>query len=295
MTFMNISNLHHLKYFIDAAKEGSVSLAARKNYVTQSAVSRAIANLEEALQVELVVHRQNHFQLTEAGEAVVAKSSSVFESIANLQATAFDHVKTLHGPLRFGCNQAIASKLIAPALVAIEKEYPGIRPQLTIGNTDQIQYQIEAREIDFGIVVDDGEVGAWYRTQKIYRGALLVVKSPSLKNSGYAENPLQNLIISRTQKGGLSHLFFAEYEKQYGAAITPKMIVPNWQVTMDLAIAGYGAALVPEFLCMDAIRAKKLESVKHRMKIAPFHLCTITSKDRALPKNAKALLDYFKS
>src|SRR4051812_28656761 len=127
---MNGMNLSHLKYFIDAAQEGGISQSARKNFVTQSAVSRAIASLESRLGVELVIHRQNHFQLTEAGLAIFGKSHAIFEEISNLDEIASMHLKTLRGPLRLGCNQAIASHLLAPKFAKLEAKHPHIRPEI---------------------------------------------------------------------------------------------------------------------------------------------------------------------
>ena len=288
MSFMNSLNLHHLKYFVDAAQEGGISQSARKNYVTQSAVSRAIASLEQTLEIELVIHRQNHFQLTEAGEAVLEKSIAIFEAVSNIKETAVSHSKTLRGPLRLGCNPSIASQLIAPALVHIEKMHPEVRPLIKLGNTDQIQRMIDSHEVDFGIVVDDGEVESVYQTQTIYTGKLIVVKSPKFKADSF-----KNLIVSRVQKGGLSQSLFKEYERTHRQPLTPKMVVSSWQVIMDLAIAGYGAALVPEFLCKEALQNKKLELVKHAFKISHFNLCTIVAKNKVLPKNAQALISYF--
>ena len=60
---------------------------------------------------------------------------------------------------------------------------------------------IDSREVDFGIVVDDGEVGRVYEVKKLHTDVLLVVQSPK-KMKG--KSTFDNLIISRTQKGGLS-------------------------------------------------------------------------------------------
>jgi DNA-binding transcriptional LysR family regulator len=65
-----------------------------------------------------------------------------------------------------------------------QKKYPEIKPQLKMGNTDLIQRMVDSREIDYGIVVDEGEVGAIYQTQKIYTTKLLIVKSPRFKGGG---------------------------------------------------------------------------------------------------------------
>lgn len=284
-------NINHLKYFVDAARSGDLSKAARMNFVTQSAVSRAISKLEEDLEVELVIHRQNCFQLTEAGEAVRDYSVSIFESLGRLKDIATDFGRGLRGPLRVGCNEAIASKLIGPLLPKIATRYPDIRPSISLGNTDHVQKQIDQGEIDFGIVMDDGEVGKLYTTRRLYSGTFVVVKSPTFAGGDIKDH----LIVSRTKTGGLSDRYLREYKKAYGETISPKMVVASWQVIMDLAIKNCGYALIPLFLCKDEIAGNRLEIFRHRVKPLPFALCTIVARNRQLPKNADALLEWFKS
>lgn len=282
-------NFYHLKYFVDAARSGGISESARINFLTQSAISRAISKLEDDLGVELVLHKQNRFQLTEAGAAILEQSQDLLNSVATLKNAVVDLDKTLQGPLRIGCNQAIASKLIGPMLVDMEAQYPGIKPEIKLGNTDQVQNMIDNLEVDFGLVLRDGEVDFRYEIKTIYRGEFIVVKSPKLA----AKNPLDSLIVSRTRKGGQSQKYFEEYKKAYGKPIEPKMVVSSWQVIMDLALAGYGAALVPRFVCDDDLKRGTLTIVKHKVKSTPFELCTIVAKGRALPKNAQAVVNWF--
>lgn len=283
-------NINHLKYFVDAARLGDLSQAARANFVTQSAVSRAISKLEEDLEVELVIHKQNCFQLTEAGEAIRVHSVGVFNSLNQLKDIAGAFGKGLRGPLRLGCNEAIASKIIGPMIPKIAVEYPEIKPSISLGNTDLIQKMIDQGGIDFGIVMDDGEVNKVYNTTRIYTGTFVVVKSPKF-HDGDLKN---NLIVSRTKPGGLSDRYFREYKKMYGETIVPKMVIASWQVIMDLAIKKCGYALIPLFLCQEEIDAKKLEIVRHRVKPLPFGLCTIVAGNRTLPKNAEAVLRCFR-
>lgn len=283
-------NINHLKYFTDAARLGGLSQAARINFISQSAVSRAISKLEEDLEVELVIHKQNCFQLTEAGEAVRSHSVGIFDSLNQLKDLASQFTKGLRGPMRLGCNEAIASKIIGPMISKIATEYPEIKPTILLGNTDVIQKLIDDGEIDFGIVMDDGEVNKLYNTKKVYEGTFVVVRSPMFVLGDIKDH----LIVSRTKPGGLSDRYIRSYKKAYGESITPKMVIGSWQVIMDLAIKNCGYALVPMFLCKEYVDDKRLEVVRHRVKPLPFGLCTIVGGNRQLPKNAEAILMCFR-
>ncbi|MCX6119669.1 MAG: LysR family transcriptional regulator [Proteobacteria bacterium] len=281
-------NINHLRYFVDAARLEGLSNAAKKNFVTQSAISRAITNLEQELDVELILHKQNTFQLTEAGQAILAQSSDVFISIQRLTILANDYSKGLRGPLRMGCNETIASKLIAPLMSKISETYPNVKPTLHLGNTDTIQRLIDENEIDFGIVMDDGEVEKSYQTRQIFKDYFVLVSAPNYFNKSIEDN----LIVSRTKPGGMSDRYIREYKKCYKKNIVPKLVVTSWQVVMDLAIRRCGYALVPLFVCQSEIDQKRLTVVQNKIKPLPFNLCAIYAKNRHLPKNATAVLEF---
>jgi DNA-binding transcriptional LysR family regulator len=283
-------NLDHLRYFLDAAAAGSLTRAARTNFVTQPAISRAIGKLEEDLGVVLIVHGKNRFQLTEAGRAVVAHGVDLFARMTQLKEIAVSHATSLKGPLRFGCNQAIASRLVAPMLAKIAARHPDVEPLIELGNTDQVQHLLDRGEIDFGIVMNDGEVGTRYRVTPIFADTFVVARSPHCRSM----EPATSLIVSRTKKGGISHRYLDGYKRAYGRAIRPKLVVASWQVVMDLAIAGFGCALVPSFLCHEELARKTLEIVVHDVKPLRYELGTIVGRGKALPKNADAILACFR-
>lgn len=289
MQRVDVLNLNHIQYFVDAAELGGLSPAARKNYVTQSALSRAIAKLEDDLDVQLILHKKNSFQLTEAAEALKESCKEILQSVQNLKQSARNLTSEYIGPLRFGCNESIASKIIGPMLTRIEARFPKINPTILLGNTDKIQKLIMSGDIDFGIVMNDGEVSKFYKIIPIFEGTFTVVKSPS-----FSKDLTNNLIVSRVKPGGMSERFIRAYKAAYGITLKPKIVVASWQVIMDLAINGYGYALVPEFLCRQEIAMKKLEVLKCKVGSLPFGLCMITAKNRVLPKNADTILSEFR-
>jgi DNA-binding transcriptional LysR family regulator len=57
-------NLIYLKYFCNAVRQGSISASARENFVSQSAISHGIGQLEKSLGKELMTHQTNRFKPT---------------------------------------------------------------------------------------------------------------------------------------------------------------------------------------------------------------------------------------
>lgn len=74
-------NLNNLKNFYDAVECHSISDTAKKNFITQSAVSQGILKLERALQVDLITHQRNCFKLTVEGEQIYELTQALFGTL----------------------------------------------------------------------------------------------------------------------------------------------------------------------------------------------------------------------
>lgn len=75
---MNELNYHHLYYFWMVAKEGSVTQAAKRLFVSQSTVSGQLAQLEEQIGEPLFERRGRNLQLSEAGRIAFSYADEIF-------------------------------------------------------------------------------------------------------------------------------------------------------------------------------------------------------------------------
>src|SRR5690554_2563 len=75
--------LNPLRVFECAARHGSFTKAAEELFVSQSAVSRQIATLEEYLEVKLFIREQGGIRLTREGEQYQSDIGPAFSSIAS--------------------------------------------------------------------------------------------------------------------------------------------------------------------------------------------------------------------
>lgn len=72
-------NYHHLRYFYVVAKEGGLAKAAEKLNVSQPSISAQLADLEEALGVELFRRSGRRKVLTDAGQLVFGYAEEIFQ------------------------------------------------------------------------------------------------------------------------------------------------------------------------------------------------------------------------
>jgi LysR family transcriptional regulator, transcriptional activator of nhaA len=104
-------NYHHLYYFWTVAKEGSVTQAARRLFVSQSTVSGQLAQLEEQIGEPLFERRGRNLQLTEAGRIAFSYADEIFPLGNELLRT----LKGQHQPELL--NLAIGVANVLPKLV----------------------------------------------------------------------------------------------------------------------------------------------------------------------------------
>lgn len=110
-------NIKQIRYFVAVFRDGSLSAAAKEQYVTVQAVSKAIADLERELKNELFVRESRGVHPTPFGKAFYAKAEPVLRDFDELE--AFAHNRRSEGvsslrlalctPPFFGHEQARAS------------------------------------------------------------------------------------------------------------------------------------------------------------------------------------------
>lgn len=128
-----ILNMNQLRAFYTAAKRNSISLAAQELMVTPPAITMQIKKLEETLEIRLIFRHGNAIRLTEVGESVFQRATTIFEQIREMENYLEDISTSKSGELRIGCPQTSA-KYIMPRLISRFKEtYPGIRIVLSLG------------------------------------------------------------------------------------------------------------------------------------------------------------------
>jgi DNA-binding transcriptional LysR family regulator len=148
--------LEQLRIFIAVAKRQHVTRAAEAMNLSQSAVSAAIAALEERHAIKLFDRIGRGIELTAAGKMFFCEAQAVLARVqaAELALTEIGGLKI--GTLNVMASQTIASYWLPRHLVAFRHAYPGIDVRLSIGNTMQVAAAIHSGAAELGFV--EGEV-----------------------------------------------------------------------------------------------------------------------------------------
>ena len=142
----------HIEYFIETSHHKSMSQAAESLYISQQALSRCIANMEQELGTELFIRSVKGIQLTEDGKYfydIFAPQVDAFHKSLDEAITHFDN-KPIH--LSFCCAPLIFRCLDTELLFKFQEEYPNISlEQLELSDVDCDAY-IEENPEHFGLL-----------------------------------------------------------------------------------------------------------------------------------------------
>ena len=125
-------NLHELNVFIEAALAQNFSVAARRLYLSQPAVSLHIRNLERQLDVQLFERRGRKIALSEAGRVMLPLAQDAVQRVKRIEETIAGLHGMVMGALRIACTTT-AGKYILPRLVfGFRRLYPEVRVSISI-------------------------------------------------------------------------------------------------------------------------------------------------------------------
>lgn len=147
---MNVT-LRQLRAFVAVARVGSFTLAAESLFVTQSALSGLIRDLEQSLGLRLIDRSTRRIHLSDVGrdllplvDKILHDLDGVLNEVANL--------KTLkHGMVRVAAPQLMSCTLLPEVVAAFTAKHPGIRVGLVDSPVENVAARVLSGEVDLGI------------------------------------------------------------------------------------------------------------------------------------------------
>lgn len=177
MIYDLVMTLEQLKIFLAVAEAQHVTRASRTLNLTQSAVSASIAALQSRYNVSLFVRVGRRIELTEAGRHFVAEARAVLVRAETAALVLEDFAREPHGRLRIFASQTVASYWLPARLITLRNTHPGIKANLTVGNTAQVADSVKEGAADLGLI--EGEISEPQLHQEVVaHDELVMVTAP---------------------------------------------------------------------------------------------------------------------
>ena len=145
-------NLELYKIFCEVAKAGNISKAAENLFVSQSAVSQAIMQLENKIGGKLFDRSVRGVKLTVEGEVLFSHIDDAILLIENAQAK-FAELKELNsGIINIGASDTICSLFLIPVLEKFNNKHPDIQISVTNRTTQESIELLKHAAVDIAFV-----------------------------------------------------------------------------------------------------------------------------------------------
>ncbi len=245
-----------LRVFLEVARHGSFTVAARTLGWTQSAVSRQISSLEAALGGAPLFDRlPRGVRLTEAGQVLVPHAESVVERLLGAGRELAALREKAGGRLRVGAFATADAALVPRAIAAFRVRSPGVRLSREEGLTPALLDRLFAGHLDLAVVSTTGRA-------RLDTCALHHILDESLYVAVPAGHPLAAEPSVRLPRladadwisgGPRPEGTLLDAALRHGFRPRVAHVVAEWTAKLGYVAAGLGVTLVPA-LAAESVR-----------------------------------------
>jgi DNA-binding transcriptional LysR family regulator len=277
-----------LRTFLVVAAERGFSRAARRLARTQSAVSQAVARLEQALGERLFVRDGRVTHLTPAGRILEEHARRVLDEMERARAHLAAQHELREGRLVVGTSDTLAYYFLPPVFAAFRARYPGIELRIDNRPSPATAQRVVERTVDVGVVtlplptglaVAGRPLAERLVTEVLSAQRDVVICPPGhalgsrrrLRLEALAPEPL--VLLDRTTA---SRAFLdAELAR---AGVTPRVVMEmsSLEVVKRLVELGFGLSVVPEMAVEREVAAGHLRAVRLETAAPARHVGLLT-------------------
>lgn len=281
-----------LEAFIAVADSGSFSIAAERIHVTQPAVSKRIALLEEQLNSRLFDRIARSVTLTEAGAALLPRANHILREIADTTQAINDLSGDISGRLRLAISHHIGLHRLPPMLKQFAQNYSDVTIDVDFMDSEKAYEGILQGRFEVAVITLAPEAHPKIEAKSIWPDPLVFMVSddhPLLSKNATPINPtLDNLrnypaILPGlgTYTGRMTRALF----EQHNVPLPPTMTT-NYLETIKMMVSiGLGWSLLPESMLGNGIRTVEIPNIQIQRELGYIH-----HQEKSLSNAAKAFI-----
>ena len=144
-------NLKQANYIRTIVREGSISAAARKLFVSQPSLSQMVRQVEAEYGVALFDRSVSPLRLTFAGERYLEAANQILTANERMENELTEIRQENSGLLRLGLSVQRGMQVLPEALPWFAMQYPRVTVKLTEEGSARLEELVEAGQIDLAL------------------------------------------------------------------------------------------------------------------------------------------------
>lgn len=280
---------NQLNAFITVAEHQSFSKAAECLHLTQPAISKRIASLEQLLDITLFERFGQRIQLTEAGRTLLIDAREILDKVDKMRQHSDMGRQQIEGKLRIATSHHIGLYRLPNILQRFIKKYPQVKLDMYFTDSEIAYEEASQGTVDIAIATLPQHPSDKIKTLALWQDELVVMFAES-----HAMNQLQVLtpkILAKhpailpdegTFTRRIIDSVFSDSSIDYSLAFTT-----NYLETIKVMIqAGLGWSVLPKIMLNDALGCHDLPYSQPTRQLGLMH-----HKNKVMTPTLQAFLD----
>ncbi|MBS2011424.1 MAG: LysR family transcriptional regulator [Deltaproteobacteria bacterium] len=280
-------DLNELFVFVRVVQVGSIRGAAEALGMPKSTVSRKLLDLEERLDVRLLQRTTRKLALTDVGRMYYDHGVRIVTEVENAERAVRSQHETPRGLLRVTTPLNLA--FVAPLFSDYLQRYPEVRLELAANArvVDLIEERFDVG-IRAGRLEDSSLIAKLLGTIEW----ILVASTTYTKKRGRPKAPADLKKHDLLLFGNDPTLVLTSNGRSEAIASTPRLLVGDMDVLGSALQAHLGIAVVPRFLCEEALRARRIERVLPSWSAPSTPVQLVYPSTRHLSPTVRSFIDH---
>lgn len=152
-------NIKHLRYFVEIVSCGSLSQAAERVYVTQSALSRAVSQLERELDCTLLERTSKGAVPTPHGYALLQRAQRILQESQAIAEDLKLPSSALRGRVRLAMPMGLRDQLTRPLVYRMRQAHPALRIEITETTSRGARSALDEGLVDLAVLTESERAG----------------------------------------------------------------------------------------------------------------------------------------
>lgn len=294
---MTTVRLDDMRLFAAIARLRSFTAAARELGMPKQTLSRRIAELEQALDVQLLHRTTRKLHLTEVGAAYAGRCVELVRLADDAHRDLGDAQRVPRGELRVTADPVFGDAFLPGLVTEYATRWPEVHVEvlLTRRRVDLVEEGVDVA-VRIGHV-DDPQLVA----TRLGPARVRYCASPAyLQRRGIPSTPEQlrdhDCILVGTETGPVRWPFRARTGPR--GSTTPRLVpvagrmrTNSFTIAHAAALAGLGIAIFPEFACAEDLRAGQLVAVLDDWLVEVGAVSIVHARSRSLPVRVRTFVE----
>ncbi len=280
--------LAQIRTFLAVAECGSFSRAAERLFLTQPAVSKRVAQLEEELGVPLFDRMGHRVVLTGAGRLLLEEGEAILEGVEECRRRIASLDATPAGTLPLGTSHHIGLHRLPAVLERYVERHPAVRLELAFLGSEQACHQVLHGSLELAVVTLPERLEEELQAREVWPDPLAVVVSPGHPLAGRRCPPAElTRYDALLPSGGTQTRALVERALE-AHGVRPRVAQQTdfLETLKRLAAIGLGWTVIPEIMVDAEVRTVEVEGIVLQRRLGVVH-----HRRRTLSSAARALME----